>query len=148
MSVVPSSSRGVRMRVRYRPVGTAVGDSEAGSLAFIRSERAGLPRASVELGHRSMQLYYKQSFRPNHGASVGALGTNTALNDLMLQYSKAGVLTTRGAARTAHPAGMGARSQMDFKAIHKSQRHFVMQGMTNNTTMNGMKHFKNQSLNY
>jgi len=33
-------------------------------------------------------------------------------------------------------------------AQHVAQKQFMKQGITNNTTMNGMKHYKNQSLNF
>ena len=131
------------MRVRYRPVG---GDaaSEAGSLHF---KRAGPHGSQVEVGHRSMRIYYNQSYRPNHGSPLGHLGGSPELQKLMLQYSKAGVLTNPSSGNR-HLAGIGARSEIGYREEFFIKKKFVAQGINNNKTMGGMKHFKNQSLMY
>jgi hypothetical protein len=138
------------MRVRYRPVASAAG--EAGSLSLVRGGGGGGggegegeagPESRVEIGHRSMRTYYKQNFRPS--SSLGA--ARPELHALMLQYAKAGVLAAPvGGAR--HPHGIGARHERSHFQVERDKKMFMRQGITNNKTMNGMKHFKNQSLNF
>ena len=85
---VAGSSRGPAtvMRVRYRPVGggAAAAGSEAGSLYF---KRAGAHGSEVEVGHRSMRLYYRQSYRPNHGSPLGHIQGSPELRR-SCQYAK------------------------------------------------------------
>ena len=103
--------------------------------------------SEVEVGHRSMRLYYRQSYRPNHGSPLGHIQGSPELQSLMLQYAKAGVL--------AHPMGGQLRHgkatphhERTHTQLQRDKKAFVAQGITNNMTMKGMKHFKNQSLNF
>ena len=130
-------------QVRYRPIGGGSGaPDEAGSLTFGRNVgKDGAHRVAIEAGHRSMRQYYKQSYRPEGGA-IGV--HNPQLHALMLQYAAAGVLAT-------HLPSHGKVTPFHDRSknqIHRDSKMFVKQGVTNNTTMNGMKHFKNQSLNF
>ena len=79
------------------------------------------------------------------GAAYGLVGAGTTpeLQQLLLSYHKAGVLTTHQPAQ-----GPGIKHERSSRQINRDQRQFMRQGITNNTTMNGMKHFKNQSLNF
>ena len=94
-----------------------------------------------------MRIYYNQSYRPNHGSPLGHLGGSPELQKLMLQYSKAGVLTNPSSGNR-HLAGIGARSEIGYREEFFIKKKFVAQGINNNKTMGGMKHFKNQSLMY
>ena len=109
--------------------------------------RKGPHGAQVEVGHRAMRIYYNQSYRPNHGSPLGHIQGSPELQQLMLQYAKAGVLTNP-ASGTRHIAGIGARSEIGYREQNVIKKKFVAQGINNNMTMNGMKHFKNQSLNF
>ncbi|KAL1524429.1 hypothetical protein AB1Y20_019324 [Prymnesium parvum] len=131
-----STSRSrVTMAVRYR----TMGDLEAGALTVSKAD--GTKR---EIGHRSMKAYYKQSYRPAD-TSLGVV--NPALERLMLQYAEAGVLTTR---TDSNLSGYRARGQneMSYNAQRIADKKHMQQGLINNTTAKGMKHFKNQSLNF
>ena len=44
--------------------------------------------------------------------------------------------------------GKGGMHERDSKAVQRAARMHVAQGLNNNTTMSGMKHYKNQSLNF
>jgi len=139
-----TSMRSTRLRVRYRPLAGA----ESGSLAL----PAGAPNAdgqvvvrgvAREIGHRSMRAYYRQKYRPE-GHSLGA--SNPELHALMMQYSAAGVLTNPMPTHGLH--GAGAKHERSKAQVHFDKKQFLAQSLTNNTTMNGMKHYKNQSLNF
>jgi len=139
MSVV-SSSRSVRLRVRYRPLNRI----EAGSLTLPSKGSDALTTSpSREIGHRSLRTYYRQRYRPE-GDALGA--ANPELAALMLQYSKAGVLTNPMPSQGVR--GPVIKHERTKQQLHRDKKAFVAQGMTNNTTMNGMKHYKNQSLNF
>ena len=136
------SARSTVLRVRYRPIAGGGGGSEAGSLAFTRG--GGVGAQLVEAGHRSMRTYYRQSYRPSSSA-LGAV--NPQLHALMLQYAKAGVLAQPlGGVR--HGAAKAGRHERSTRQVHQDKKAHLAQGINNNKTMNGMKHFKNQSLNF
>ena len=146
---IASSRRSVAYRVRYRPVGASSPSAEVGALTFGRQGG----RVTAEAGHRSMRTYYKQSYKPSSD-SLGA--ANPPLHALMLQYAKAGVLTTpmvggAGGQLRLHAGrgfgGAGANERSRTQMQRDSKAH-VAQGVNNNKTMSGMKHFKNQSLNF
>jgi len=63
----------------------------------------------------------------------------------MLQYAKAGVLSSHLQLRLAQPR---AKNEMTRAQLTRDAKLHVKQGLTNNTTANGMKHFKNRSLNF
>ena len=80
-------------------------------------------------------------------SSLGA--SNPELHDLMVQYAKAGVLTSYNeVTRGLHPNGVGARNERGRAALQRTKYLDLKQGINNNKTMRGMKHFKNQSLTY
>lgn len=62
----------------------------------------------------------------------------------MLQYAKAGVLSSTLQLKMA-PKTKSERTKM---VLNRAAKLHMQQGITNNTTMSGMKHFKNQSLMY
>jgi len=47
-----------------------------------------------------------------------------------------------------HFSAPAARNEVSKAQRHVQSKAFVKQGIVNNTTANGMKHYKNQSLNY
>mmetsp|Transcript_32581 Transcript_32581/g.106369 ORF Transcript_32581/g.106369 Transcript_32581/m.106369 type:complete len:435 (-) Transcript_32581:758-2062(-) len=139
-SAAPAASTAT-YRVVYRPLELAAPEGPG----YVEG-MATLSLGRGEAAHRSMQRYTKQKFRPSHGSSVGSLGpTRPELAALMHQYADAGVLSThlRRQLRAPNPT-----SERDRRALHTEARLFVKQGITNNTTANGMKHYKNQSLMY
>ena len=113
------------------------------------AEAVSLALQGKEIGHRKLRRYYKQSFKPSSAlVGGGALGSvHPGLQALMQQYSNAGVLSTH-----LMPGGgkfdPSKRNEVGRAAQHVAQKQFMKQGITNNTTMNGMKHYKNQSLNF
>jgi len=123
-----SLTSSVMRRVVYNPL---PGSADAASLQ--------LPHK--EIGHRGLSRYYKQHFRPASGSV--ATGSHQ-LDALLLQYAKAGVLSTHIQKRFE----VQARSEVGKKQRAIASKAFVKQGIVNNTTANGMKHYKNQSLNY
>ena len=132
------------MRVRYRPVGGGGGSSEAGALTFPRTRGEGSRAAAgvvVEVGHRSMRTYYRQRFRPSNSALGSA---NPELYALMLSYANAGVLSTIPQGPRA--PGAGVKHERSRAQMTRDSKQHMQQGINNNMTMNGMKHFKNQSL--
>ena len=64
----------------------------------------------------------------------------------MAQYAKAGVLSSHMQLKLS--AASKSRSEATRKQIHTQKKQLLKQGMTNNTAGLGMKHFKNESLNY
>ena len=142
-----ASSRRMVLRVRYRPIASGPSD-EAGTLAFNRSSASGNQRTTVEVGHRSMRTYYKQSYKPENGS------VSPQLHALMIQYAKAGVLAAPpgGGALVAGRKHQAPLSSAEAKAqrqqVHREKRAHLAQGLNNNMTMSGMKHFKNQSLQF
>ena len=141
-----TSRRTTYMRVRYRPIAPPGSTSEAGSLTFGRTAPSGEGggRVLMEAGHRSMRTYYKQSYKPE-GSTLGA--ADPKLHALMLQYAKAGVLSAPGGWRGGG-GGPGIKHERSHTQMQRDSKAFVAQGITNNMTMKGMKHFKNQSLNF
>ena len=94
--------------------------------------------------------FYKQRHHEGGGALAlhGGFGPNHApgsLRALMLQYRAAGVLAT---AAPPPRAGKGARSEMNKASLHRQARDHVRLGITNNSMAPGMKHYKNQSLQF
>mmetsp|Transcript_16377 Transcript_16377/g.34708 ORF Transcript_16377/g.34708 Transcript_16377/m.34708 type:complete len:563 (-) Transcript_16377:1399-3087(-) len=116
-------------RVRYVPLPSS-------------TDAASLMLHGKEVGHRDLTRYYKQRFRPSGSSLVSA---SPRLNSLMLQYAKAGVLSSQLQVRMAQPH---KHCEVGKKDIQRQARLYVKQGITNNTTANGMKHFKNRSLNF
>ena len=155
---VASSARSTRWTVRYRPVGAAHGgggpEEEAGALR-VRAEAGSIRSDGTivahetqrEIGHRSMKVYYRQKFRPGHGDGISGFSSNPAMHALMLQYAQAGVLTNpMPAARQAMLAA--SKFEKSKHQVNHEKKMHVRQGNTNNLTAPGMKHFKNQSLNF
>lgn len=135
----PSTSR-TSYRIVYRPLQLA-----APRVAAYAESLPTLALGSREMGHRSMAKIYKQKFSPTHGTALGAIGVGRPnLAALMHQYAEAGVLSAHLAFKLRLHAN--AKSERDMKAIHVASRLYLKQGLTNNTTINGMKHYKNQSL--
>ena len=137
------------MRVRYRPIAPA-GSSEAGALAFERAapgggDGGGGGRRLMEAGHRSMRTYYKQSYKPE-GSSLGA--ADPKLHALMVQYAKAGVLSAPTGGWRHVGGGAGTKHERSHTQMQRDRKAHLAQGLNNNMTMSGMKHFKNQSLNF
>ena len=72
----------------------------------------------------------------------------------MIQYAKAGVLAAppgSGAlvAGRKHQAPLSsAEAKAQRQQVHREKRAHLAQGLNNNMTMSGMKHFKNQSLQF
>ena len=73
---------------------------------------------------------------------------NPRLQALMEQYAAAGHLGDHLAARHRAVGQSAAERSGRTMADKHYKRMMVKQGITNNTTANGMKHYKNQSLNY
>ena len=138
----PGSSGSTRLRVRYRVL-TGLSDETTGTdVGALALPSASPKSAARELGHRSMRYVYRQRFRPSSDA-LGA--SNPALHRLMLTYAKAGVLSQPLGARAMPHGGLNERS----RAVMRTQdKRFLAQGMNNNQTMSGQKHYKNQSLNF
>jgi len=137
-----SSAPGLRFRVVYSPLQLHVGDDRAGVESLPT-----LALVGREVGHRSMSRYFKQKYRPssNQYGGLGSLGVHRPELALLLeQYADAGVLSTHLQMKFQ----VKAKSEINRGDQHKQQRLYVKQGITNNTTMNGMKHYKNQSLCY
>ena len=126
------SGTSVVRRVRYAPMPAS---DDAMSMAL----------AGKEVGHRAMRKYYRQSFRP---ASTALGVANPRLQALMEQYAAAGHLGDHLAARHRAVGQSAAERSGRTMADKHYKRMMVKQGITNNTTANGMKHYKNQSLNY
>ena len=111
------------------------------------AEAVSLALQGKEIGHRKLRRYYKQSFKPSSAAvGGGALGSvHPGLQALMQQYSKAGVLSTH---LMPGKPDASKHNEVSKAAQHINQKKFMKQGLTNNTTAPGMKHYKNQSLNF
>ena len=133
---VASSTRSVRY--------TGGGGSVRSTLAVEGGSEgaASLVLATREVGHRELARYYKQCFRPGGGSLVTS---SPQLDRLMLQYARAGVLSPHLQMRMRQPRG---RNEMTRADIQREAKGFVKQGVNNNKTANGMKHYKNQSLQY
>ena len=149
---VSGSVRSTALRVRYRPIGGSSGASaEAGTLTIGPESRPNADGQLVErgpareLGHRSMRAYYRQRYRPGGGDALGA--TNPELHALMLQYAQAGVLPTP-MPRMRLGGHSGVHNEQSRATLQRTKKMFVAQGLNNNSTMSGMKHFKNQSLTF
>jgi hypothetical protein len=117
-------------RARYAPLPSSAGAASLGV-------------GGKEIGHRQLRTFYKQKY----GGGSTALGVaHPQLHALMLQYAQAGVLSTH----LANPllARKAQHSERSYAVLRRAGKAYVKQGLTNNSTANGMKHYKNQSLNY
>ncbi len=138
----PSTTTAASAGARYAPL-----PSSAGAASLNVSRPDGTTR---EVGHRDFAPFYKQRHHEGGGALAlhGGFGPNHApgsLRALMLQYRAAGVLAT---AAPPPRAGKGARSEMNKASLHRQARDHVRLGITNNSMAPGMKHYKNQSLQF
>ena len=69
------------------------------------------------------------------------------LHALMLQYAQAGVLANPMPRMRLGGHG-GVHNEQSRATLQRTKKMFVAQGLNNNSTMSGMKHFKNQSLTF
>ena len=69
------------------------------------------------------------------------------LHQLMLQYQEAGVLDGGRNMLASRPLAAG-KSERSYAQIRTEAKKWMQQGMNNNTSGLGMKHYKNQSLNF
>ena len=97
-----------------------------------------------EVGHRALRVFYRQSYG---GAATALAASNPQLHQLMLQYQEAGVLDGGRNMLASRPLAAG-KSERSYAQIRTEAKKWMQQGMNNNTSGLGMKHYKNQSLTF